>query len=34
VPVPERRAFQSSAKIAAPDPTARRSFRIMITRGC
>ena len=33
-PVPERRAFESIAKIAAPDPTAKRSFGIMITRGC
>ncbi len=32
-PVPERRGFQSSAKIAAPDPIASRSFRRMITRG-
>ena len=32
-PVPERRRFQSSAKIAAPDAAARRSFRKMIMHG-
>ena len=31
-PVAERRSFQSSAKITAPDPIARRSFRKMITQ--
>ena len=33
-PVPERRDFQSSAKITAPDATARRSFRKRIMARC